>query len=240
MGFIWVDEKEDDQKFKDHLEKKISEATTSLSASNDGLKKDITKLKKKVKDKEGVDVDEFNRLKTENAQLKSNRDHDETEEMKALRIAKEQLEVDNKDLKGRVDILENESKTSMIDLAITNALVGVKVKDSMMSAAEKIIRADVAVVVEDGKRVAKVGDRTIKEHVEHWAKSEEGKNFILADKNKGGGSTGSGGNYTESEGDWDGAFNPESKHFNYTKQGQLKKLDAALYNDLKKKYSKDS
>lgn len=235
MGFVWIEDKDDDQKFKDHLEEKIKEATESLSNSNEGLKSDITKLKKKVKDKEGIDVDEYNSLKAENKTLKEKRENEETDAQKALRLAKEQLETDNEDLKKRIGLLENESKESLVDTQVMKALIKAKVKDTMMKAATKIITADVTIVEEGMKRIAKIGDKTINEYVEWWAGTDEGKNFILAEKNKGGGGGGNDHNTTESE--WAKYFDVKGGTVNYTKQVMLKNQDRALYDKLQKQYA---
>lgn len=233
MGFIWVDDKEDDQKFKTHLESKISEATTSLSTANEGLKGDLTKLKKKVKEKEDIDVDEFNRLKAENEQLRNKHDDDDNEVIKSLKVANKQLSDKNENLEDRLNTLETDSKASIMDGAIAKALVNSRVKDSMMRSAEKIIRADVAVVVKDGKRVAVVGEKTVEEYVKEWAQTEEGKNFIKADVNNGGGGgDGSGVEFVES--DWEIYFKSETR--NYTKQVLLKRQNPALYKKLIEKY----
>lgn len=236
MGFIWVDDKEDDDKFKSHMETKIGEATTSLTNSNDGLKADITKLKKKVKEKEDIDIEEVNKLKTENKALKEKKEGEETDVQKQLRVMKEQMEEERKKNAKTIEFLDNHNKTLLVDDEITKSLLAAKVKDSLMNAARLIIKADVSIVEEEGKRVARIGDKTVAEHVAAWAETDEGKNFILAPKNGGGG-----GGQGSGDGNPDlieSYFDPKSKNYNVTQQVLLKKTNEVKYNELKAKYRK--
>lgn len=230
MGFVWVEDKEDDAKFKKHIKTEMK----ALTNSNQGLKTDIVKLKKKVKEKEGIVIEDYNKLKTENEELKTGKQKDETEQQKADRITMEQLKADNESLKKDVEVLNKSDKKNLVDAQINKNLSKIGVKSSLFDAAFKIIKADVAIVEEDGKRKAVVGDRSIKDHVKWWSDTEEGKNFVVAKKNKGGNSHGS-----DKDKKKVGAakyFDPASKHFNRTEQIKIKLTNPELAQKLADKY----
>lgn len=77
------------------------------------------------------------------------------------------------------------------------------------------------VVTEGDARVAKIGDKSISDHIKEWAASDAGKKFVEAPNNSGGGAGGGKGG----QGD---AVNPFAKEsFNMTEQGRLYKEDPA-------------
>ncbi|MES2637349.1 MAG: hypothetical protein V4605_08490, partial [Pseudomonadota bacterium] len=53
--------------------------------------------------------------------------------------------------------------------------------------------AQVTVVTEGDKRITKVGDKLLNDHLKEWGATDEGKHFISAPNNSGGGSQGGGG-----------------------------------------------
>lgn len=236
MGFVWVEEKEDDAKFTAHLDTKIGEATTTLTNTNSGLLGDIKKLKKQVKDKEGFDITEFNTLKTENEALKKAKQEGETDAEKQLRLAREQHSAEVTVLKKRLDKKDENDDKNLISAQVSSSLAVIQVKPSLLNAAKRIIKGDVTIEDVDGERVPMVGDQTVAEYAATWAKTDEGKNFVLAKKNKGGDSDG---------GDGDGGDEDDAKFFkkgdaayNVTKQILLKKSNPARYKELSAKSSK--
>lgn len=233
MGFIWVEEKEDDQRFKDH----IKGITEPLERSNEGLKADITKLKTKSKEFEGVNLDQLKADAKELVELKESIKNKETETEKALRIASEQHKRETESMKKELAILTESSKRALVDNVLMQSLVKNNVKSSLISAAQTIIKGKVSILEEGNERVAKVGDKTIEEYVSEWVKSEEGKHFVLAPKNSGGDASGSG-EGEGGEGEFDKFFDKKSKSYNITQQVILKKKNPELYNKLLKKFDK--
>lgn len=236
MGFVWIDDKEDDEKFKGHLATKIDEATTTLANTNKGLLADVKKLKKKVKEKEDISVDEYNTLKTENEQLKNSKREGETEIEKQARIAKEQHEADMKKLNDKIEKMESRDRKNLVDSHITEGLVEIKVKSSLMKAAKKIIESDVTVTEDEaGNKVAMVGDKTIKEHIVWWSETDEGKNFVVATKNNGGDSSGNDSKQYSSS-DFEKYYDKKSGQTNITQQILLSKNNPTLHAKLATKH----
>lgn len=230
MGYIWDEKKKDDKKFTDHLDKKVKEAITTLTKTNSGLLGTIKKLKKSVKEKSDIDVDEFNKIKTENKQLKKKSRKNESKAEKQLRLAREQHSSEMDKLTKRLDKKDKKDEKNLIKSEILESLGLIGCKSVLTKAARKIIQSDV--VIEEG--IPMIGDKIISEYIKEWSKTEEGKNFVLAKKNSGGDS--SGGNEEEGEDEQEKYFDPKSKSVNLTKQLLLKKSNPELHKQLKNKY----
>jgi len=228
MGFVWVDDKEDDDKFKAH----ITTITKGLSDTKDGLLADMAKLKAKLKEYDGIDVEIAKRAVVELEELKRKAQSGETDSDKQLRILKEQHE----ELKKTVSNLMETEKKLRVDESVNKALITNNVKPELMSAAAMIIKNDVVIIEEGGKKIAKIGDKSIDDFVAGWVETTVGKNFVLARANSGGDAGGGGDQQTE--GDQEKYFDVKSKAYNVTKQIILKKTNPILYNKLLKKFNK--
>jgi hypothetical protein len=57
-------------------------------------------------------------------------------------------------------------------------------------AAVAMLRSGVSIIADGESRIAKVGDKALADYVKEWASSEEGKHFVAAPANTGGGATG--------------------------------------------------
>jgi len=89
---------------------------------------------------------------------------------------------------------EAESKVAhnlLVDTGLSNALLeaGVK-KASYLKAAKAMLAGQVALTADGENRVAKVGDKLLPEFIKTWAASDEGKAFVDAPGNSGGGAAG--------------------------------------------------
>lgn len=60
-------------------------------------------------------------------------------------------------------------------------------------AALAMLRGGVQIVIDGDNRIAKFGDKPLADHVKEWATSDEGKRFVAADANTGGGAQGGAG-----------------------------------------------
>lgn len=92
---------------------------------------------------------------------------------------------------------DNESKVAhnlLVDQGLSTALLeaGVK-KASYLKAAKAMLAGQVVLTADGENRVAKVGDKPLAEFVKAWAVSDEGKAFVDAPGNTGGGAHGGGG-----------------------------------------------
>lgn len=83
-------------------------------------------------------------------------------------------------------------------LLIDNGLVSELTKHGVtnpvhIKAAQALLRSNVQIVADGANRVAKVGDKTLGDFVKEWATGDEGKHFVAAPTNAGGGAAGGSG-----------------------------------------------
>jgi len=67
------------------------------------------------------------------------------------------------------------------------------VKKELLDGAKALIERHVKIESDGDNRVAKVGDKALKDYVTEWAGSDIGKNYVAAPANSGGGGQGGGG-----------------------------------------------
>jgi ABC-type transporter Mla subunit MlaD len=80
-------------------------------------------------------------------------------------------------------------------LLIDNGLVGELTKHGVtnavhLKAAQAMLRGSVQIVADGENRIAKVGDKALGDYVKEWAAGDEGKHFVTAAQNGGGGALG--------------------------------------------------
>jgi hypothetical protein len=159
----------------------IDEAITGLQAKNTEL---LGKLKKATKDAQ-IDPAEHQALQAEldatTAKL--------TEAVKLAKTATTEAEKIKK-------AYETESKVAhnlLVENGLSSALLEAGVKNPAYQKAAKAMLAGQVVLTADGEnRVAKMGDKLLAEAVKAWAVSDEGKAFVDAPTNSGGGAHGGG------------------------------------------------
>jgi type I site-specific restriction-modification system R (restriction) subunit len=118
---------------------------------------------------------------------------------------KAKLDAANKDVKK----LTTERDTAVTNLAkeselsanahkereLTESLAALNVSNPIaLKAAKALLSSQTQVVIEGDKRVTKVGDKLLADHLKEWAATDEGKHFITAPANGGGGANGGSGN----------------------------------------------
>ena len=160
----------------------VDEAVTGLQAKNTEL---LGKLKKAQKD---ATIDP-----ADHAALQAELDDTESKLATALKEAKAATKAADDAKKA----LEGESKVAhnlLVDNGLSAALLenGVK-KASYLKAAKAMLAGQVVLTADGDKRIAKVGDKTLAEFVKEWAASDEGKAFVDAAVNSGGGADGGAG-----------------------------------------------
>ena len=161
----------------------LTEAQEALTATNNGLKADLKKAKYELSKGQTIDPAEFSALQTENETLKSKlSEYDKT--VKALTTERDKA----------VKTLESESKITIEmqrDRDLTEALSSINVTNPIsLKAAKAMLAAQVQVVTEGDKRITKLGDKPLSEALKEWGATDEGKHFITAQNNNGGGSKG--------------------------------------------------
>lgn len=159
----------------------VAEATEGLKAKNTEL---LGKLKKAQKD---ATIDP-----ADHAALQAELDSTQTKLAEALKVAKEATkEVDK--IKKQYETESLVAHRLLVDNGLSTALLEAGVKNPVYQKAAKAMLAGQVVLSADGEnRVAKVGNKLLKDFVSEWSKSDEGKAFVDAPQNQGGGAQGGG------------------------------------------------
>lgn len=174
---------------KEAVEAAVHEETEGLKAKNSEL---LGKLKKAQKD---ATIDP-----AEHAALQQQLEETQTKLREAEKVAKTATAEADKHKKS----YEGESKVVhdlLVDNGLSTALLenGVK-KPAYLAAAKALLAGKVTLTAEGEKRIAKVGDKDLKTFIKEWAGTDEGKSFVDAAVNNGGGAMG-GGNPPANDGD---------------------------------------
>jgi hypothetical protein len=80
----------------------------------------------------------------------------------------------------------------LIDNGLTDELVKNGVAPQFLAATKAMFSSQAQIVAEGDTRVAKIGGKSVSDFVKEWAASDDGKHFVKAPENSGGGSQGSG------------------------------------------------
>ena len=126
------------------------------------------------------------------------------EQLEAVEAERDKLQADfitlqkqSKDAIKSVETLQEQLKNEtgftqklLIDNGLTDELVKNGVAPQFLDAA-KAMFAGKAQIIQDGEnRLAKIGDKSVQDFVKEWASSDNGKHFVIAPANGGGGSQG--------------------------------------------------
>lgn len=158
------------------LKEAAEEATEALSAKNKELLAELRAAKAKAKGSD-VDPEEHARLQTQVEELTGELD-------KVKKDSTRQIEKLTKDLTDKEGALTQH----LIDGGLSTALAKAGVAPHFMDAAKAMLRGQAA--IKDGAAV--ISDKLLADHVTEWAGTDQGKHFITAPANSGGG--GQGGN----------------------------------------------
>ena len=178
------------------VEAAITEATSGLIAKRDEL---LAKLKKATKDAQ-IDPAEHQSLMAEKEEV----DRKLSEALKTLKTAQAQADQVKKDFEKETGLVSR----LLIDNGLTEAIIKAGVKPEMTKAVKALLASQVSLKAEGDNKVAVVGDKPLSDFVTEWSKTDEGKHFIAAPVNKGGGAGGGGG---EGHGDLSAIKSPEAR-----------------------------
>lgn len=157
----------------------VAEATEGLKNKNADL---LAKLQKAQKGQE-IDPKDYEALQNKNETL-------EAELAKANKLNKEttkQLETVAKQLESEIGF----TNKLLLDNGLTDALVKAGIKKELLQAANALFSQQAKVIAEGDTRKAVIGDKELSAFVGEWASSDEGKHFVQAPANGGGGADGS-------------------------------------------------
>jgi multidrug efflux pump subunit AcrA (membrane-fusion protein) len=170
------------------IAKAVETAEAKAEATAAKNKELLGELKKARKNSE-IDPDEYQRALDQVDELQSKLG----EATKANKTALQEAEKYKK-------LHESESGFTsklLVDNGLLAELTAAGVKKELLDGAMALIERHVKIEQDGENRIAKVGDKTLKDYVTEWAGSDTGKNYVAAPANSGGGSQGGGGKATQ-------------------------------------------
>lgn len=171
-----------EEELKAKIDEAVEAATGGLAKKNQEL---LTELKEARKGR-AIDPAELDRLQSKIDAL-------EVDLGNANKSSKEQAKL----LKQAQDALASESgftQKLLLDNGLTDALVKVGVANQFLPAVKAMLGTQAKIIVDGDARKAVIGDKELSEFVSSWATSDEGKHYIAAPGNGGGGASGGAGN----------------------------------------------
>jgi hypothetical protein len=165
------------------VDEAVATATEGLKNHNKQL---LADLKRNERNGKSVDPAEVERL--EAALEKSQADN--------ATLQKQYKDL-SKNFEEKSNALDSESKYTR-QLLIQNGLTAELSKAGVtnpthLKAVQAMLKENVQIVVEGDARIAKIGDKALSDYVKEWAAGDEGKHFVQAPANSGGGATGGNG-----------------------------------------------
>ena len=162
----------------------IESAVTGLKNKNNELITEVRKLKQGRE----IDPKEVERMDAmiEDLQGKIN------EQNKATKAAMKAAEENEAKWKTEAAFTQK----LLIDNGLTEALVKAGVAPQFLQATKSMFAGQAQIIAEGDTRTAKLGDKAIADAIKEWAASDDGKHFIAAPGNSGGGSHGGSGSGT--------------------------------------------
>lgn len=156
----------------------LKAAIEVLSAKNRELLGEARAAKAKAK---GVEIDpsEYAALQSEVEALRTQLD-------KSQKEAAKQIDGLNKALQTKDGALQS----YLIDNGLNDALLKVGVRPEMMPAVKAMLKSQTKLQEAEGQYSALMGEKPLMDAVAEWAAGDEGKHFVAAPANSGGGAPG--------------------------------------------------
>lgn len=163
---------------QEDLDAAIEDATKPLLNKRDELLKELKTARKNLEN-----VGDVEKLHEKIEALETERDT----------FAK-QFKDTTKQLEQVSKTLESESGFTsklLLDNGLTDALVSAGVKKELLPAVKALLSGQAKVVADGNARKAVIGEKDLSTFITEWSASDEGKHFIQAPANNGGGANGS-------------------------------------------------
>ena len=209
---------------QEELDKKITAAvetaTKKLADKNETLMGELKNARQRVADFKDYSPDDVKKAlekakEQQDAAAAALADRGEYE--KALKKAQEQHAEEISKLKGQLEDSTKETRNMLVDAAMNKAMAKAGVAEPFRKAVAAMHKGDISIIEREGKKVAVVGDLDVAGFMKEWAGTDEGKNFVAASGDGGGGSIG--GNKSNS-----GVINPwKSETRNLSQQGIMER-----------------
>jgi hypothetical protein len=166
------------------IEEITNSATEALSAKNKELLSEVKTLKAKAK---GADIDPV-----EHAALQTQVDELTDKLSKSEKFSKTEIDKLSKSLTEKDGALNKH----LIDAGLTDALVKAGVQPAMLDAVKALHQSKASINAKDGAYEALIDGKPLAEFVTTWTQSDQGKHFVSAPNNNGGGAQGGSGKGT--------------------------------------------
>jgi hypothetical protein len=164
----------------------LAEQAEEHGAEIEGLKAKKTELLGKIAklkaDKGGADGPDTDKLEAEVERLSG--------ELKTATKALDKATKDLTTVTGERDGLGKQIHNLVADQGLTTALVEAKVPTQLLPAVKALLLPKVAIKTEGDDRKAVVGDKALGDFVKEWSQGDEGKHYVAARVNGGGGGPG--------------------------------------------------
>jgi len=171
-----------EEELKAKIDEAIESATGGLVKKNQEL---LAELKETRKSRT-IDPAELDKLQTKIDALEAD-----------LSVAAKAKKDAEKVVKQAQDALASETgftQKLLLDNGLTEALVKAGVATQFLPAVKAMLGTQAKVIVDGDARKAVIGDKELTEFVASWAATDEGKHYIAAPGNGGGGASGGAGN----------------------------------------------
>ena len=163
---------------QEELDAAIEDATAPLIKKRDELLKEVKVARKNLENVGDVEKlhERIEALETERDTL-----------VKQTKETTKQLETVAKQLESESGF----TSKLLLDNGLTDALVKAGIKKELLPAAKSLLSTQAKVVIDGESRKAVIGDKELSAFVTEWSASDEGKHFVQAPTNGGGGADGS-------------------------------------------------
>jgi alanyl-tRNA synthetase len=158
----------------------VEEATSGLISKRDELLAEVKKLRKNQE------------IKPEQLEaLENELDTYKTKWAEAEKLAKTNAQEADK-VKKLYEAESGYTNNLLVENGLNEALVKEGIAKQFLPAVKSMLKSQVQVKIEGNERKAVIGDKLLSDFVSEWSKGDEGKHFIAAPANSGGGSNGGG------------------------------------------------
>lgn len=162
------------------IKKAVEEATSGLVSKRDELLAEVKKLRKNQE----IKPEQLDELENQVEVYK-------TKWADAEKLAKATA-VEADKVKKLYEAESGYTNNLLVENGLNEALVKEGIAKQFLPAVKSMLKSQVTVKIEGNERKAVIGEKALSEYVSEWSKSEEGKHFIAAPANSGGGSNGGG------------------------------------------------
>ncbi|WP_298983477.1 hypothetical protein [uncultured Roseibium sp.] len=226
-----------DPKIQEAIDAAVTARVEPINSKKNELLDEKKKLSQQLNAFEGIDPEEYKALKAAAAE-KEEADAKEKGDWQAILDQRDQkhqssLEKVTTELTDRAEKAEKFAEDLIVKTELTDALMKAKVSEPFMDAVQMLLKDKIVVKPDEAlgfRAFAEIdGDQVdVSEYVRLWSESEQGKHFIVAPVNGGGGVGSKAGANSGQDNPW------KAGSVNLTRQGKIIRTDKALARTLQR------